>query len=78
MQPIPSPITVPWVTAFDWKAEDQVFDMAADIHLLLVKYGPGVYTVVVWGLIDGEEAVISEHSIFHDVAVPDTYGQAHP
>ena len=74
----PSPITVQWVTAFDWKAVGQVFDMAADIHLLLVKYGPGVYTVVVWGPVDGEEAVISEYSIFHDVEVPDTYDQVLP
>ena len=74
----PSPITVPWITAFDWEAENQVFYMAADIHLLLVKYGPGVYTIAVSGLIDGEEAIISEHSIFHDVEVPDNYGQILP
>ena len=38
---------------------------------LLAEHGRGVYSIFVWGTIEGERVVISEYSLFHDVAPPD-------
>ena len=64
---------VNWITASEWKAKDAEFSVTADISELLKEYGDGVYTILVWGDIDGEDAVISEYSIFHGITPPDTY-----
>ena len=40
---------------------------------MLKKHGPGVYTVVLWGVVGGEIEIISEYSIFHDIPRPDGY-----
>ena len=69
----PQSITVPWVTAKEWKARDASFAVRADISKILRQYGHGVYTVMLWADIDGARAVISEYSIFHAVTPPDTY-----
>ena len=53
-------ITVPWVTASEWTARGEVFSMAADLGDLLAKHGKGVYSLIVWGNIGGEDVVISE------------------
>ena len=68
-----SSIIVPWVTASTWRASGSDFSVVADISGLLSEYGPGVYTVVVWGEIGGEDVVIAEYSIFYGVEPPDTY-----
>lgn len=68
------PITVPWITALEWTARDEDFSVAADLSAVLAKHGKGVYSIVVWGSIDGENVVISEYSIFHEMTPPDTYG----
>ena len=64
---------VPWITASRWTASGPNFATRADISDVLAKYGDGVYTITVWGPIDGEEQVISEFSIFHGVTPPVTY-----
>ena len=66
-------ITVPWITALEWKVSDKSFSVAADISDVLDRHGEGVYSVIVWGEIDGERTVISEYSIFHGVTPPDAY-----
>ena len=66
-------ITVPWVSASEWTADDQSFSVTADISEILDEYGSGVYTIMIWGNLRGERAVISQHSIFHGVTLPDTY-----
>ena len=66
-------ITVPWITASRWTARGSDFAVTANISELLSEYGPGVYTVLVWGEIGGEDVPISEYSIFHEVEAPDTY-----
>ena len=66
-------MTVPWITALDWVAAGDRFSLSADIGNILKTHGPGVYTVAVWGQLDGESAIVSEYSIFHDVVPPDTY-----
>ena len=64
---------VPWVTARSWRADGASFEVTADIGGLLSRYGNGVYTVLMWGALGGEDLVISEYSIFHGVTPPDTY-----
>ncbi len=70
-------ITVPWITASKWMARGTEFSVTADISKLLSKYGPGVYTVLLWVEVDGEDVPISEYSIFHEVEPPDTYDPEH-
>ena len=69
------PITVPWTTARSWTAHGTSFGAAADISGLLQEHGVGVYTIYVWGPIDGEDVPISQYSIFHGVTPPDTYSR---
>ena len=66
-------ITVPWITASKWTARGTEFSVSAEISGLLSEYGPGVYTVRLWGQLDGEDVLISEYSIFYGVEPPDTY-----
>ena len=69
----PKTITVPWVTAQKWTDAGKEFSIEADLSEVLAKHGDGVYSVVVWGGINGQDAVISQYSIFHGVTPPDTY-----
>ena len=69
----PRTITVPRITAQTWTVKSKEFSVAADLSQVLAKHGDGVYTLVVWGGIDGEDSVISEYSIFHGVTPPDAY-----
>ena len=70
---LPRIITMPWITARSWKADQTSFELKADIGDLLIRYGEGIYTVIVWGRIDGEDVLISQYSIFHDVTRPGGY-----
>ena len=63
-------ITLPWITALDWIAANDQFSVTADISDLLNQHGNGVYTIVVWAEIDGEDAPISEYSIFEPPLQP--------
>ena len=73
-------ITVPWIDATKFHVTGGAFDVEADISEVLDKHGDGVYSVLVWGLIDGQDAVLSEYSIFHGIVPPDAYypGRQHP
>ena len=66
-------ITVPWITASKWTATGTNFAVTADIGELLTKYGPGVYTILLWGKVGGEDVPISQYSMFYEVEPPDTY-----
>ena len=63
--------TGPWITSSTWTARDTSFSVSADIRKVLDDHGSGVYTVVVWGSMDGENAVISQYAIFYEVVPPD-------
>ena len=67
-------ITVPWITALEWTARGETFSVTADLWDVMEKHDEGVYSLVVWGSIDGKDVVISEYSIFHGLTPPDTYG----
>ena len=56
--------TYPWITADTWSIDGQNFEVSANISNLLDQYGNGIYTIVLWGEIDGENVPISEYSFF--------------
>ena len=65
--------TVRRLTASRWDVSDTAFSVTVDIRETLREHGEGVYTITVWGPIDGEGAVISVYSIFYGITAPDTY-----
>lgn len=67
--PAVSVITVPFIEAVEWTADQDRFELRADIASVLLKHGPGVYTVTLWGKVDGQDAVVGEGVIFHHVDV---------
>jgi len=68
-------MTVPWITTESWVASGDAFSVRADLSDVLAKHGAGVYTVLVWGNLDGEFVTISRYSIFHGADPPDGYAQ---
>lgn len=56
---------VRWYDASEWVVDGGKFEASVDISEALLRYGPGVYTVVIWGVADGESVTISRYSIFH-------------
>ncbi len=66
-------VTVPWITARQWRVSGTTFALRADLGHLLAKHGPGVYTVFLWGMLGGERTVISQYPIFHDIPRPKGY-----
>ena len=69
------PVTVPWITASRLQTQGRDFEARASIQVVLKRYGPGVYSILVWGDLAGhdESVVISEYSIFHQIDQPTTY-----
>lgn len=55
---------VDWVTAKRWNVSGNRISVSADLGSVLREYGNGVYTVMIWGLVDGDDVPISEYSIF--------------
>ena len=66
-------VTGPWITASKWTARGADFSVVADVSGLLSDHGPGVYTILLWGTVNGERVPISEYSIFYNVSPPDNY-----
>ena len=66
-------VTVPWVTASEWTADGEAFSVSANLRRVIDQHGNGVYTILLRDRIEGDDVVISEYSIFHGVARPDTY-----
>ena len=57
-------VNVPWITATEWTADDERFSVSANIADLVNQHGNGVYTIVLWTVINGEDVPISEYSVF--------------
>ena len=70
---VSKPITVPWITALKWTANNEHFAVLVDLTEVLNVHGHGVYTLRLWDRIGSEDVVISEHSIFHGISPPSTY-----
>ena len=66
-------ITVPWITAQRWDVNGDNFRIRADISDILAKHGAGVYSIFVWGIVDSEDVVLSQYSIFWNVTPPGMY-----
>ena len=66
-------ITIPWITASEWTASGAAFSVKADISEILDEHGSGVYSLMLWGKMDGADTVISQYSIFQDVTPPANY-----
>jgi len=56
-----------------WELNGDSFAISADVGAVLETHGPGVYDVVVFGVLDGNLEPISEHSIFHGIPRPEGY-----
>ena len=52
--------------ALEWMVDGGDFEVSVDISGALRQHGPGVYTVVVWGMAGGESVTIARYPIFHD------------
>lgn len=65
--------TIPWITAQTWDFRGDFFNVTADIRGILSRYGPGVYTIMVWARLMGDDNVVSQYSIFHEITPPDGY-----
>ncbi len=57
-------LTIRTITATEWSVNHDSFSISADISDLLAQQGNGVYTILLWGEINGEDVPISEYSIF--------------
>ena len=71
--PLNASITLPWVTAQEWTVSRESFNVVADLAGLAEK--PGVYTIMVWAELGGEQAVVSTYSIFKDESEKKEAGQ---
>ena len=67
------PAVMQAITASGWETSGDNFRVTANFDKILNKHGPGVYTVVLWGVLDGDPEVISEYSIFYDMPRPGGY-----
>ena len=67
------PVVMQAVTASSWRTGTSSFRITASLGKVLKKHGPGVYTVVLWGVVGVETEIISEYSIFHDIPRPGGY-----
>ncbi len=52
------------ITAERWDVSIDSFDVRADFNVVLDEYGPGVYEIVVWAVLDGDDVIVSEYTIF--------------
>ena len=53
-----------WITADQWDVDDGRVRVAADLSALLLAAGSGVYTILIWGSVGGDDIPIAEYSIF--------------
>ena len=67
-------VTGVFITASVYEVAGEEFVLEADVSAVLDHHGPGVYTVQVWATLEGQPAVISAVSVFHEVEVPEGYG----
>ena len=63
------------ITARRLKAEFDLdgdrFSFRADLSEVLAEYGPGVYIVLLWAVLDGTVTHVTEYAMFHDIPRPE-------
>ena len=60
------------ITALVWDVVGDSFEVEADIQAVLDEHGPGIYTVVVWANLEGEQETVSEYTVFYQTNLPST------
>ena len=60
------------ITALMWDVAGDSFNIEAGIQAVLDEHGPGIYTVVVWANLNGEQETVSEYAIFYNTPPPNT------
>ena len=59
--------SVPWVDANLYEVQNSSFNIAVDVSKYLLEYGPGAYTIVVWGRSpNGDTVPLTNYSIFRE------------
>ncbi len=69
-------INAPRIKMQEYELEGDRFSIRADLSDVLAEHGPGVYEVVLWGILNGELEPVSEYSIFHNIPRPAGYEAA--
>ena len=64
---VASPYEVPVVGATEWSASDGSFRLSTNVSPALHEFGPGVYTVIVYGMEGGKTVPILTHTILHNI-----------
>ena len=64
--------TGPRITATTWDVSGDSFAVEAGVQEVLDTHGPGVYTVVLWANLSGEQEALSEYTIFYNTELPAT------
>lgn len=63
-EPPTQEVSVQPVVASQWLVSGSRFVLQVDMSTLLAVLGPGVYSLTLWGEVDGELAPVSEYSLF--------------
>ena len=64
---VASPYEVPIVGATEWSASEGSFRLATNVSPALHEFGPGAYTIIVYGIEGGKTVPILTHTIFHNI-----------
>lgn len=56
-------VDVALVTANIWQAEADLFRIEADLNRVIQTHGPGIYSLILWGEVDGESVALTAYAI---------------
>ena len=56
-------VEVDLVTADIWQAEAGNFRIEADLNRVIQTHGPGIYSMILWGEVDGESVALTTYAI---------------
>lgn len=56
-------VDVALVTADIWQAEAGLFRIEADLNRVIQTHGPGIYSMILWGEVDGESVALTTYAI---------------
>ena len=51
------------VTAGIWQMEAGEFRIEADLNRVIQTHGPGIYSMILWGEVDGESVALTTYAI---------------
>ena len=67
------PLVVQKIKMSRFELNGDRFAISADMGRVLETEGPGVYEVIIFGVVGGDGVLISEYAIFHDIPQPTGY-----